>query len=48
MFAVEAQELLAALEEIGGDGDIDLTALGLGFEDELPADDIPPEAMEAS
>ena len=29
MFAAEAQELLAALEEIG-DGDIDLTALGLG------------------
>ena len=30
MFAAEAQELLAALEEIG-DGDIDLTALGLAL-----------------
>jgi DNA-directed RNA polymerase subunit beta' len=38
MFAAEAQELLAALEEIGGDGEIDLTALGLGFE-EPPADE---------
>ena len=41
MFAAEAQELLAALEEIG-DGEIDLTALGLGFEDELPVEDAPP------
>ena len=41
MFAAEAQELLAALEEIG-DGDIDLTALGLGFEEELPVEDAPP------
>ncbi|MEO5632322.1 DNA-directed RNA polymerase subunit beta' [Gaiella sp.] len=47
MFAAEAQELLAALEEIG-DGDIDLTALGLGFEDELPVEDAPPEATEES
>ncbi len=39
-------ELLAALEEIGGDGEaIDLAALGLAFEDELPAEDgdAPPE-----
>ena len=43
MFAAEAQELLAALEEIG-DGDIDLTALGLGFDEELPVEDAPPEA----
>jgi DNA-directed RNA polymerase subunit beta' len=41
MFAAEAQELLAALEEIG-DGDIDLTALGLGFDEELPIEDAPP------
>ena len=47
MFAAEAQELLAALEEIG-DGDIDLTALGLGFEEELPVEDAPPEATEES
>ncbi len=47
MFAAEAQELLAALEEIG-DGDIDLTTLGLGFEDELPVEDAPPEATEES
>ena len=40
MFAAEAQELLAALEEIG-DGDIDLTALGLAFEEELPVEDAP-------
>ena len=47
MFAAEAQELLAALEEIGGEGDIDLTALGLGFEDEAPAvDEAPPEAKD--
>jgi DNA-directed RNA polymerase subunit beta' len=45
MFAAEAQELLAALEEIG-DGDIDLTALGLGFDEELPIEDAPPEAPE--
>ena len=45
MFAAEAQELLAALEEIG-DGDIDLTALGLGFDEELPVEDAPPEAPE--
>jgi len=45
MFAAEAQELLAALEEIG-DGDIDLTALGLAFEEELPVEDTPPEAPE--
>ncbi len=42
MFAAEAQELLAALEEIG-DGEIDLTALGLAFEEELPVEDAPPE-----
>jgi hypothetical protein len=41
MFAAEAQELLAALEEIG-DGEIDLTALGLAFEEELPVEDAPP------
>ena len=45
MFAAEAQELLAALEEIG-DGDVDLTALGLAFEEELPVEDAPPEATE--
>ena len=45
MFAAEAQELLAALEEIG-EGDIDLTALGLGFDEELPVEDAPPEAPE--
>ena len=43
MFAAEAQELLAALEEIG-DGEVDLTALGLAFEEELPVEDAPPEA----
>ncbi|MGZ8687376.1 MAG: DNA-directed RNA polymerase subunit beta', partial [Gaiellaceae bacterium] len=48
LFAAEAQELLAALEEIGGDGDVDLTALGLGFEDELPPVETPPEPDEAS
>ena len=47
MFAAEAQELLAALDEIG-DGDIDLTTLGLGFEDELPVEDVLPEATEES
>jgi DNA-directed RNA polymerase subunit beta' len=45
MFAAEAQELLAALEEIG-DGDVDLTALGLAFEEELPVEDAPPESTE--
>jgi DNA-directed RNA polymerase subunit beta' len=45
MFAAEAQELLAALEEIG-DGEIDLTALGLGFEEELSVEDAPPEAAD--
>ncbi len=45
MFAAEAQELLAALEEIG-DGDVDLSALGLAFEEELPVEDAPPESTE--
>ena len=45
MFAAEAQELLAALEEIG-DGDVDLTALGLAFDEELPVEDAPPEAAD--
>jgi DNA-directed RNA polymerase subunit beta' len=48
LFAAEAQELLAALEEIGGDGDVDLSALGLGFEDELPPVETPPEPDEAA
>jgi DNA-directed RNA polymerase subunit beta' len=47
MLSTEAEaELLAALEEIGGDGEaIDLAALGLAFDEELPADDgdAPPE-----
>jgi hypothetical protein len=39
-------ELLAALEEIGDGDGLDLSALGLGYEDELP--DLPelPEAPE--
>jgi DNA-directed RNA polymerase subunit beta' len=47
MLSSEAEaELLAALEEIGGDGEaIDLAALGLAFDEELPAEDgdAPPE-----
>ena len=34
-------ELLAALEEIGDGDGLDLTALGLGYEDELP--ELPPD-----
>ncbi|RDI74633.1 DNA-directed RNA polymerase subunit beta [Gaiella occulta] len=45
MFAAEAQELLAALEEIG-DVDIDLTSLGLGFDEDIPVEDAPPEPTE--
>jgi DNA-directed RNA polymerase subunit beta' len=34
MFGGTEAELLAALEEIGGDGEIDLSSLGLTFEDD--------------
>jgi len=30
-----------------GDGDVDLTALGLAFDEELPVEDAPPEPDEA-
>jgi DNA-directed RNA polymerase subunit beta' len=44
MFGGTEAELLAALEEIGGDGDIDLSSLGLAFEDDgEPAAEPEPE-----
>jgi len=45
MFDAEAQELLAALEEIG-DGDLDLSALGLGFDEPTTDEPVEPETDE--
>ena len=45
MFDAEAQELLAALEEIG-DGDVDLSALGLGFDEPTTDEPVEPETDE--